>query len=374
MSFNIDQVELYHVRLRLKSKFQTSFGEEQDRECVLIRLLSDGEQGWGECVAGAEPGFSYETVGTAWHVLESFFIPALYQGDVRSPEELHHALRAYRGHPLAKAGLEMAIWDLQGRLRGESFAALIGGAAARIPVGVSIGIQEKPELMLEQIAGYLTAGYQRIKIKIAPGADLDVLDAVRNAYPDLRLWVDANAAYSPDESEFFKRLDTYQLELIEQPLYDDDLVEHAALQRTLSTDLCLDESIHHLRDARHAVELGSCRVINIKPGRVGGYLMACEIESFCRFKSIPVWCGGMLETGIGRAANLAIASRPGFSLPGDISASDRYYENDIAIPAFTLNEDSTIDVPRGPGLGVEVDLEFLKKAALKTGVFRRNSL
>jgi O-succinylbenzoate synthase len=330
----------------------------------VIRILSDDQEGWGECVAGAQPGYSYETTGTAWHVLTEFFVPALFEKQVSSAESLQKALGGYRGHPLAKAGLEMAFWDLQGKKSGTSVSKLIGGVKTRIPVGVSIGIQENINRMLDQITAYIDQGYRRVKIKIAPGSDVEVLESIRVKYPDLNLWVDANAAYSINDIGKLKALDRFGLGLIEQPLYDDDLIEHAALQKELATDLCLDESIHHLRDARHAVELAACRVINIKPARVGGYLTAREIETYCESKGLPVWCGGMLETGIGRAANLALASRPGFSLPGDISASSRYYERDICEPEFILNPDSSIDVPDKPGLGVEVDLAALDAVTL----------
>lgn len=365
----MERVELRHISLQLRSNFQTSFGQETDRECILIRVQSEGEEGWGECVAGGEPGYSYETVGTAWHVLEKYFMPAMFEDGTLSPESLRPTLRRFRGHPLARAGLEMALWDLQGRKLDKSFAALIGSSRSRIPVGVSIGIQKTPDRMLDQIASYLEQGYGRVKIKIAPGSDLDVVGAIRKRFPDLRLWVDANAAYTLEDESLFKRLDEYSLELIEQPLFEDDLIDHAVLQSRLSTNLCLDESIHHLRDASHALELGSCRVINIKPARVGGFMSALEIESYCRQKGIPVWCGGMLETGIGRAANLALASRPGFSMPGDISATDRYYKEDIAEPVFKLNEDGTIDVPQGPGLGISVNMSVLDAYTLREKVY-----
>lgn len=354
------QVELRNVRMRLKSDFRTSFGLERDRDCILISITDGEGQGWGECVAGAEPGYSYETVGTAWHVLSEFFVPAMFTHHVGAPTELSAMLGRFRGHPLAKAGLEMALWDLHGRKTGKSLFELIGGERTRIPVGVSIGIQESTQGLIDQIDAYMEQGYRRVKIKIAPNHDIDLVKAVREEYPNLELWVDANAAYQPRDVDLFKKMDAYGLGLIEQPLYEDDLVEHSRLQEQLSTDICLDESIHHLRDARHAVQLHSCRVINIKPARVGGLSMACEIESFCRQQGIPVWCGGMLETGIGRAANLALASRAGFSLPGDISATSRYYEQDICAPEFRLNDDSTIDVPQGPGLGIQLDTDALE--------------
>ncbi|MGD8864687.1 MAG: o-succinylbenzoate synthase [Anaerolineales bacterium] len=370
MISQIEWVELRHIRMRLRSDFRTSFGLERDRDCVLVRISSDGLEGWGECVAGAEPGYSYETVGTAWHILSEFFVPSLFEGAVSTPESMRNRLKAFRGHPLARAGLEMAFWDLTGKRGGRSFSELIGGSTAKVAVGVSIGIQENPDRMLDQIEYYLDQGYQRVKIKIAPGSDVEVIEAVRSEYPHLNLWVDANAAYTMDDLALLRSMDAYGLGLLEQPLYEDDLIEHAHLQAQISTDLCLDESVHHLRDARHAIDLGACRVINIKPGRVGGYQMACEIEGHCQQRGIPVWCGGMLETGIGRAANLALASRSGFSLPGDISASERYYEQDICEPKFELNSDSTIDVPAGPGLGIQIDMPAIEAVTLDRVVLK----
>jgi O-succinylbenzoate synthase len=364
MNAGAAQVELRHVRMRLRSDFRTSFGLERDRDCIVIRIQLGGFEGWGECVAGAEPGYSYETAGTAWHVLSDYFIPALFRHNDFSAKSLQSALDSYRGHPLARAGLEMALLDLEGKRTGHSFSSLLGGKKRSVPVGVSIGIQETPEATLYEIQNYLEQGYRRIKVKIAPGSDIEVLEAIRKDYPDLSLWVDANAAYSMDDIELFDAMDDLELGLIEQPLFEDDLLEHAKLQKRLATPICLDESIHHLRDARHAVELGSCRVINIKPARVGGYLMACQIDAYCSANQLSVWCGGMLETGIGRAANLALASRSGFDLPGDISATARYYEKDISEPEFLLNEDSSIDVPDAPGLGVEVDMDFLESVTL----------
>ncbi|MGD2058440.1 MAG: o-succinylbenzoate synthase [Anaerolineales bacterium] len=366
----LQEVELRHLRMRLKSDFRTSFGLERDRDCILISVRDEGEQGWGECVAGAEPGYSYETVGTAWHVLSEYFVPAVFAENVRTPADLHAALGKYRGHPLARAGLEMALWDLEGKKHSKSLFELIGGVRSRIPVGVSIGIQESAQDLLAHVDAYLDQGYRRVKIKIAPGDDLKLIEAVREAHPNLHLWVDANAAYSSADIELFKKMDAYNLGLIEQPLYEDDLIEHSRLQEQLITDICLDESIHHVRDARHAVQIGACRVINIKPARVSGLSMACEIESFCGQEGIPVWCGGMLETGIGRAANLALASREGFILPGDISGSSRYYEKDICEPEFKLNDDSTIDVPMEPGLGIYLDEDALEAVTIDKMVLK----
>ncbi len=364
----IERIELHHISMRLENPFITSFGEELDRECLLVRVYSEGLDGWGECVASREPGFSYETVETAWHVLRDFFIPAILNRPITHPRALKQHLRAYKGHPLARAGLEMAIWDLQGKLDGKCLRALLGGEKHSITVGVSVGIQENSEAMIKKVGEYLHSGYGRIKVKIKPGADLEVVKAVRDRYPDINLQVDANAAYALSDALLFKDLDSLGLTMIEQPLAEDDLIDHAELQAHINTHICLDESIRNHRHAGQAIAIKACEVINIKSGRVGGLTEAIAIHDRCVGEGVPVWCGGMLETGIGRAANLALASLPGFLLPSDISASDRYYDPDIAEPRFTLNSDSTIDVPDKPGLGVDVIQEELERVTLKVEV------
>ncbi len=364
----IERIELHHIRMRLKNPFITSFGEELDRECVLVRVYSKGLDGWGECVASREPGFSYETVETSWHVLRDFFIPAILNRPISHPRDLKQHLRAYKGHPLARAGLEMALWDLRGKLDGKCLRALLGGDKHSITVGVSVGIQENSEAMIEKVGEYLHSGYGRIKVKIKPGADLEVVKAVRDRYPDINLQVDANAAYALSDTQLFKDLDSLGLSMIEQPLAEDDLIDHAELQAQIKTPICLDESIRNHRHEGQAIAIKACGVINIKSGRVGGLTEAIAIHDHCVREEVPVWCGGMLETGIGRAANLALASLPGFKLPSDISATDRYYDPDIAEPRFTLNADSTINVPDKPGLGVDVNHEELERVTLKVDV------
>jgi o-succinylbenzoate synthase len=351
----IQSAELRHLRMRLKAPFETSFGVELDRDCLVLCLEADGLRGWGECVADRNPGYCYETTGTAWHVLTEFMLPAVLGRELGGPGELRAALRGIRGHPLARAAIEMALWDLQGRAQGTSLARLFGGRGGRVEVGVSVGIQKDVPQLLRVVDNYRKDGYTRVKLKIKPGRDLIEVGAVREAFPDLRLQVDANSAYSLEDTRVFREMDSLGLLLIEQPLAEDDLIDHARLQAQLQTPLCLDESILSARHARQALEIEACRVINIKPARVGGYAEAIAVHDICRERGVPVWCGGMLETGIGRAANLALASLPGFTLPGDISATDRYYETDIARPRFSLNADSTISVPDGPGLGVEID-------------------
>lgn len=365
VEMTLDAVEIFHVSMRLRSPFQTSFGIEHDRECLILRVDSDGESGWGECVAGEFPGYSYETARTAWHVLEDFFIPALAAAPKATPEGLRTALAGFKGHPLARAGLEMALWDLMGNQMNRSLRDLLGGQRETVKVGVSIGIQKDLATWLDQVEDYLAQGYQRIKIKIKPGTDIDIVAAVRERYPDIALQVDANSAYRIEDASHLCRLDAFDLQLIEQPLAEDDILDHARLQSQLQTALCLDESILTERHARLALDVDACRVINIKSGRVGGLSEAKAIHDHCLQRSIPVWCGGMLETNVGRAANLALAAQAGFTLPGDISASERYYSRDLAQPGFTLNPDSTIDVPDRPGLGIEIDREALEAFTLR---------
>jgi O-succinylbenzoate synthase len=365
----IERAQLDHLRMPLVSPFETSFGREAERDCVIIRLDSEGLVGWGECVADSTPGYSYETAGTAWHVLADFFLPAVFGEDLSGPGDLAQRLRPFRGHPLARAGLEMALWDLEGKQTGVPLSALLGGKRGRVPVGVSVGIQRDPDALLATVEEYLADGYRRVKLKIKPGRDVREVRAVRERHPELLLQVDANSAYTLGDADVFESMDDLGLLLIEQPLHEDDLIDHSRLQARLKTAICLDESILSARHARQALEIGACRVINIKPGRVGGLAEAVAIHDLCLARGAPVWCGGMLETGIGRASNLALASLPGFTLPGDISASDRYYLEDIAEPRFTLNPDSTITVPNRPGLGVEIVPQALDRYSLRRESF-----
>jgi len=360
----IDRIDLHHLCMELRSPFETSFGRIHTRSCILIEAYSEGLVGYGECVADREPGYSYETVDTAWHILRDFLVPSLLGQEVNAIEDLARFTAPVRGHPMAKAGLEMAFWDLLGKYEGRSLSQLLGGVRSRVEVGVSIGLQASPHELVKVVAGYLEQGYQRVKIKIKPGRDVDDARAVRHAYPDLRLQVDANSAYSLEDAQALQPLDDLELLLIEQPLAEDDLYDHSLLQARFATPICLDESILSPRHARQAIQMAACRIINIKPGRVGGLANAVAIHDLCRAQGVPVWCGGMLETGVGRASNLALASLPGFLLPGDISASDRYYKEDITHQRFSLNSDSTIDVPTDPGLGVTIDRHALERAAL----------
>lgn len=361
----IERIELYHLRMPLVSPFETSFGRIENRECILIEVYGDGLVGYGECVADRDPGYSYETTNTAWNILSEFIIPSIVRLEILEPGEIHHHVKHVRGHPMAKAGFELAWWDILGKAKGVSLREMIGGDREQVKVGVSVGLQSSPKSLVKVVGEYLEQGYQRVKIKIKPGRDLEDTSAVRLAFPEIPMQVDANSAYSLDTAATLKPLDEMNLLLIEQPLAEDDLWDHTQLQKQFNTPICLDESILSVRHARQALEMGACRVINIKAGRVGGLTQARAIHDFCLGQAVPVWCGGMLETGVGRAANLALASLPGFTLPGDISASARYYTQDITKEQFVLNEDSTISVPAGPGLGVTIDRQALDRYTLR---------
>ncbi|MFH1632871.1 MAG: o-succinylbenzoate synthase [Chloroflexota bacterium] len=351
----IESITLHHLRMPLQSHFETSFGRIYERDCILLEIFSEGLVGFGECVADRDPSYAYETCSTAWLILWDFIIPALLGQDLRGVADFQRRVAHVRGHQMAKAGLEMALWDLQGKREGRSLRDLLGGERDRVPVGVSVGLQDSPEELVGTVEEYIAQGYQRVKIKIKPGRDVGDTQAVRRAFPSLPLQVDANSAYTLETAAALLPLDDLDLLLIEQPLAEDDLWDHSRLQKQFRTPLCLDESITAPRHARQALEMGACRIINIKPGRVGGLSQGIAIHDLCQARDVPVWCGGMLETGVGRAANLALASLPNFTLPGDISATDRYYAQDITGQRFTLNPDSTITVPDSPGLGVTLD-------------------
>jgi o-succinylbenzoate synthase len=360
-AMKLESITLRHLRMPLVSPFETSFGRTTDRECILITIQSEGLTGYGECVADRDPGYSYETTGTAWHILKDFIAPLLLGQEMNGAQDFQRRVESIRGHCLAKAGVEMALWDLRGKLEGRSLREMLGGLHDNVQVGVSVGLQSSPEELVRTVEKYIASGYGRIKIKIKPGRDVGDAAAVRKAFPAIRLQVDANSAYTLATWQVLKPLDQLDLLLIEQPLNEDDIWDHSKIQKELRTPICLDESIISPRHARYALEMDACRIINIKAGRVGGLSQAVAIHDLCLERDVPVWCGGMLETGVGRASNLALASLPGFILPGDISASNRYYVEDITHESFALNPDSTINVPTGPGLGVTVNATALKK-------------
>lgn len=357
----IHALEVRLVRLPLTEPFETSFGRVDSRLIFLVRLEAEGASGWGEVVAFETPSYSYETVGTARHVIRDYFAPALLGAPVESLHALARRFAGFRGHPMARAGIELAFADLVARLRGLPLARLLGGTRERVAVGVSLGIQKDLPALLERVERHLALGYQRIKLKIKPGWDVAVVREVRRRHPDTLLSVDANAAYTLGDRDHLKGLDAFGLLMIEQPLEYDDIVDHAELQRHLTTPLCLDESLTGLQRVRQALALGSCRIVNVKVGRVGGYSQALPIHERCRSQGVPVWCGGMLESGVGRAHNVALASLAGFTLPGDISSSRRYFARDIIVPEVAVRADGTVEVPRGPGLGYEIDRPYLEE-------------
>jgi O-succinylbenzoate synthase len=356
----LDALELRLVRLSLLEPFEVSFGRMESRLIFLLRLEADGHSGWGECVAGEAPLYSYETVGTARHVIRDHLAPAILGRDTKDLADLASRLRAFRGHPMAKAGIELAFVDLVARLRGEPIAQVIGGVRRQIEVGVSLGIQPTVDALEERVRRFLHLGYRRIKLKIKPGADVSVVGEIRRRHPQVVLSVDANAAYTLADAGLLRQLDAFDLLMIEQPLAHDDLLDHASLQKTLATAICLDESITSHDRARQALDTGACRIVNMKIGRVGGYSEALRIHDLCVARGAPVWCGGMLESGIGRAHNVALASLPGFTLPGDISGSRRYFERDLIVPPVEVAADGTVAVPTSAGLGFDVDTTFLE--------------
>lgn len=364
----IRRIELREIALRLRERFEISSGGRQDRRILLLKLESEDHTGWGECVAAEDPGYSYETTETAWSMFKDFLVPRVMGREMEDARELLDPVEWIRGHRMAKAGLEMAAWDLEACKRGVSLARLLGGDGGEIAVGVSVGLQPTDEALLAKVAGYVEEGYARIKIKIKPGRDLEMLGTVRAAFPDLPMMADANSAYTLDDEDRLKALDALGLMMIEQPLAYDDLLDHSRLQRSLDTPICLDESIRSVRDAELALELDAGRIINIKPGRVGGFSEARAIHDLCLDRGVPVWCGGMLESGVGRAHNLALASLPGFTLPGDISASRRYWERDVVDPEFEMRG-GTMTVPDGPGIGVRVREEDFPALTTRVEVF-----
>ena len=372
----VEQIDLYYISQELVSPFVTSFGRQVERQCLILALHADGLTGWGECVANSSPGYSYETSGTAWLILSQFLIPAVLGRDLDQPEQVAGWMRSVRGHPLAKAAIDQAAWDITAQRDGLSFAQKLAepypeGHKKRVEVGVSIGIQPTIDDTLAVIGKHLEQGYGRIKLKIRPGHDVEVARTARRAFPGTPIMLDANSAYRLEDAPVFQEMDDLDLLMIEQPLGYEDIYDHSQLRPLIGTPLCLDESIHSADHARYALAIGACDIINIKPARVTGWTEARAVHDLCRQHDMPVWCGGMLETGIGRAAQLALASLPGFTLPGDISATERYYAEDVARPNFALNsEDSTITVPSGPGLGVQVDMERLRTCTLRQEHYR----
>jgi O-succinylbenzoate synthase len=357
MTLKLTGFELSRVRLPLVAPFRTSFGTEREREFLLLRAAGDDTEGWGECVAMVEPLYSSEFLDAAIQVMTDHLIPALGRAGIPDAPSVAWTLRGFKGHPMSKAALEMAVLDAELRQAGRSLARELGSVRDRVPCGVSVGIMDTLPELERAVQDYLDQGYVRIKLKIEPGWDVAVVRRIRELHPDILLQVDANTAYTLRDARHLAQLDAFDLLLIEQPLPEDDVLGHAELAKVVRTPICLDESITSAATAAAAIKLGATSVINIKPGRVGGYLEARRVHDVCQAHGVAAWCGGMLESGIGRAANIALASLPGFTLPGDVSASDRFYTRDVTAP-FTM-ESGHLAVPTGPGLGVEPDRDFL---------------
>ena len=364
----ITRAVLREVPLQLRESFEISSGSTQARRILLLTLEANGVSGWSECVAGESPGYSYETTDTAWHVLTRWLLPELVGSGFADGRDLH-PVPWLRGHPMARAAVEMAGWDIEAKRRRVPLTRLLGGTVTAVPVGVSIGLQRSDAELLAKVDAYLAEGYRKIKIKVKPGRDVEMLRAVRDRFPDAPLMADANSAYSiPDDLPRLRELDDLGLMMIEQPLSHEDVLDHATLQRELDTPVCLDESIRSPGDARLAIHLRAGRIVNIKPGRVGGLRSSVSIHDACRAAGWPVWCGGMLESGIGRAHNVALATLPGFAVPGDISNSRRYWAEDIVRPEFEM-ADGMMPVPDGPGIGVVPRIRRIEALTTRMEVF-----
>lgn len=365
----LSSIEISEIRLPLVNFFETSFGRTTERRILLLRVTDDeGIYGWGECTAGEKPFYSEEWTDTAWSTITTFLAPMIIGRTIDRVEDVYELMAPVRGHRMAKAALETACWDLAAKKDDVPLWRYLGGRQTEISCGVSIGIQDSIDVLLEKIELELSAGYQRIKIKIKPGWDVGVLERVRHRFPGIDLMADANSAYSLSDVELLKSLDVFDLMMIEQPLAHDDMFDHARLQEQLKTSICLDESIHSSADARHAIEINACRVVNVKLGRVGGHQQAKRVEQVCRERGVPVWCGGMLESGIGRAHNIAMSTLEGFRLPGDVSASKRYWAEDVIEPEVIVMANGTIIVPNGPGIGFRVNRERIDALTVRREV------
>jgi o-succinylbenzoate synthase len=362
----IERLILREIRMRLKAPFETSFGVTQERRILLVESVVDGVSGWGEVTTVESPSYNYETTDTAWHIISDFIAPRVIGADLRTASDVTALLASIRGHQMAKAGVENSLWDVEAQLKRVPLAKLLGGTLNEIACGVSLGIRENPEALVRKVEEELGSGYQRIKLKIKPGKDFDFVAAVRKRFPKILLSVDANSAYDLTETEHLKKLDQFDLLMIEQPLQWDDIHAHSKLQSQLRTAICLDECIHNAAHALAAIELGACRIINIKLGRVGGHTSARQIHDICQQHSLPVWCGGMLESGVGRAHNIAMSTLPNFTLPGDVSASRRYWNEDIIEPEVEVSAAGTIRVPQAPGIGYAVKRDFVGRATVRT--------
>ncbi|HWR35445.1 MAG TPA: o-succinylbenzoate synthase [Clostridia bacterium] len=366
----IEAVTLREIRMPLVHYFETSFGRTTERRILLVTVHADGLEGWGECTAGEHPFYNEELIDTAWYVTQQYLAPALLAREVNAGCECPALFARVRAHRMAKAALENAVWDAEAVQKQVPLWKLVGGSLGEINTGVSIGIQESPEQLLEKVDGELASGYQRIKVKVKPGWDLNILERIRERWPEILLSCDANSAYSLADIDRLKQFDKFKLLMIEQPLWSDDIYFHARLQKQLQTALCLDESIHNARDAKAAIQLGACRIINIKLGRVGGFTEAIATHDVCKAAAVPVWCGGMLESGIGRAHNIAMSTLENFRLPGDVSASKRYWKEDVIEPAVEVSSNGTIAIPDKPGRGYDVREELIEELTVRKETVR----
>ncbi|HEX6879646.1 MAG TPA: o-succinylbenzoate synthase [Terriglobales bacterium] len=366
----IEAITLREIRMPLVHFFETSFGRTTERRILLVSVHGDGITGWGECTAGEHPFYNEESIDTAWYVTRGYLAPALLRRKMERGTECPSLFAKVRGHRMAKGAIENAVWDGLAIETQKPLWKMVGGSLEEINCGVSIGIQDSPEQLLEKIALELEAGYQRIKVKVKPGWDINILEKIRSRWPSITLSCDANSAYTLNDVQHLKKFDPFNLLMIEQPLWNDDIAGHAKLQPQLKTSLCLDESILHARDAAAAIDSGACKIINIKLGRVGGFTEAIETHRVCEKAGIPVWCGGMLEAGIGRSHNIAMSTLPNFKLPGDVSASARYWKEDIIEPAVRVSPNGTISVPQGAGRGFAVREDLIKNLTVREEILR----
>jgi len=365
----LQKIELRELRMQLVHPFQTSFGTTLERRILIVKVNDGVHFGFGEVTAGEGPFYSHETWQTAWHILEDFIIPRAIGRELGSAKDIEAILSGIRGHRMAQAGLETAVWDMEAQKANTPLWKFLGGVRTAIDCGVSIGIEPTIEKQLQKIQTELDAGYRRIKLKIKPGWDIEIIEEVRRTFPKVPLMVDANSAYTLADIELFRKFDRFELMMIEQPLHDEDMIDHAELQRQIQTPICLDESIHSAADARKAIQIGACRIINIKLGRVGGHREARAVHDVCRDHGIPVWCGGMLESGIGRAHNIAMSSLEGFTLPGDVTASRRYWSEDVIDPEVEVSADGRISERMDPGIGYRVNEARLEKFTVRYQAF-----
>jgi O-succinylbenzoate synthase len=361
----IESITLREIHMPLVNFFETSFGRVDRRRILLVAVQVDGVRGWGECVAGEDPFYSSEWIETAWPTIKHYLAPALLGGDVSSGRDCPARFAKVRGNNMAKGALENAVWDAEAQLRQQPLWKLLGGTRRDIACGVSIGIQDSLEQLMEKIATELAAGYRRVKLKVKPGWDLNIVEKVRSRWPDILLSVDANSVYTLDQAEHLRKFDAFNLLMIEQPLWNDEVYLHTRLQKTLRTAICLDESIRHARDADFALEAGACRIINIKVGRVGGFSEAKKVHDVALRHNVPVWCGGMLESGIGRSHNIALSTLENFRLPGDVSASQRYWKEDIIEPAVEVSADGMIAVSDAVGTGYRVREDLIQTLTVR---------